>query len=337
MKMLGIPTIVLTLLSPALSSGCVDPLTSDAVERPELVLAAGSQVLPIAADAAKTAQIAAHDGLDTTQDGVVRASTGFWNGEAIRFFDFGESSATAIPLIRLVVESADGTHHVGGKTYAELPHPPIFDKVPGDAGYSPWWTVVLLPVTERYAGELLTSFAAVEEARREGLVATEVVSDEVVNCPVVAAEALLQRSVDGAPEAPEQAYYKGKLIRYFSFDHIHTDEAVVSAPPMYELRREGGEPISEAERGVDFTVDGDLLDTNDVFLYGPGDPEYTGFVRVTSVVVKAGASAVDTSGDDHDSDLESVDDLFDASGVARSDVVVAVSATGRVLNYPIAR
>lgn len=316
---------------------CVDPLTSDAVVRPELLLRAGSQVESIETDGDKAEQIAANDGIDITTDPVVRASLGFHDGALVRWWDFGEASPVQIPLYLLVAEDEAGELEVMGKRYKKIGHPPIFDKVPGDAGYSPWWTVVLLPVSEVYDGELVTSFEAVEEAVRQGLVGAEVVTTKIINCPVVAWDARLERKLGEGSEPPEEAYYRGKVIRYFSFDEIDVDEPVIASPPLYELRREGGEPLSERIRGVDMTQDGDLLDTNDVFAFGPGDPEYTGFVRATSVVVAMERDAIDTTGNESESDFTSSSDLFDAEGRPRADNVVSVGDPGPVLNRPIAR
>jgi len=317
-----------------LFAACLDPLVSDQVVRDDLVLAASAEVPDLVADPAARASLDRQDGVDGD---LIPLRSAFAHGALVWFWDLGVASPYPIPLYMLVTPDPAGTFEAGGVRYAALPdHPPIFDAIPGDPGYSPWWTVVLVPVTSAYAGEVLPSFASVDEAFRRGLVTAPIALPMVINCPVVLPEARLeQRPGDAASAlAPSVAYYKMKTVHYFSFDVVATPSEV-EAPPVYVLRREGGEPLSESLRGVDMTDDGDLLDANDLFAAAPGDTDYTGMVTVTDAVVSSGLDAIDTYRAQDRSDLTAAESLFLASGAADPEVLVALHPTATVLNRPI--
>lgn len=318
-------------------AACIDPLVSDEVVRADLILSAGAEVPVLVDDLAERARVDQNDGLDGDY---VPLRSAFAHGDLVRFWDMGPASPYPIPLYLLVTEDVAGTFEVGAKRYAALPdHPPIFDAIPGDPGYSPWWTVVLVPVTAAYAGEVLPSFASVDEAFRRGLVEAPLPLTATINCPVVLPEARLEVSPgdhDGAL-APSVAYYRMKTVHYFTFDTVPVDPKVgeVAAPPVYFLRREGGEPLSESLRGVDMTADGDLLDANDLFAAVPGDADYTGMVSLVRAVISPRIDAIDTYRAEDRTDLSAAETLFTSPGVADPDVLVALEAVGTTLNRPI--
>ncbi|MCC6621632.1 MAG: hypothetical protein IT385_10285 [Deltaproteobacteria bacterium] len=317
------------------ASACVDPLVSDSVDRSALVLPPGTTLPSAEDDPALAERIDANDGIDGD---VVWALEGYLDGEAVTWWDFGAASPLPIPLYMLVEEDPEGWLEGHGKRWSSVPdHPPIFDKIVGDAGYSPWWTLVLVPVTERYQGEVLPSFAAVEAAEQLGLVEMPIPLDAAVNCPVVLPSARLERVPGGPLEEPGRAYFRGYEVHYFSFDMIGVEGASVPVSTVYQLRREGGEPLSERVRGVDISGDGDAKDTNDVFLDGPGDAGYSGMVELVDVVVAADTRAID---DKDGTQVRGVDDLFDrdlGGGLVPDPArVVAVYPVRGVLNRPIA-
>jgi hypothetical protein len=328
--------VTLAIVQPLLLAACIDPLVSDAVERPTLIRPADAVVLDLlVADPSRRVALAAGDGLPD-EDPVLRLRTGFANGKPIAFWDLGRTSPTPIPLY-LLVRASDTPDFVtprGG--FSPVGHPPIFDAIPGDPGYSPFWTVVLLPVTDRYAGELLTSFSAVDEAQRRGLASAPITLPVAINCPVVVPEARLERP-DGTVAHPSTAYYKGHIVRFFDFDLVGIDPDTGQIPVaiVHELRREGGQPISEPLRGVDFTGDGDLADTNDLFAADRDSPAYTGLVRAVDTVVRADLETLDLTRRPAESALTSVSDLY-IGDRADPDVVVALYPSPVVLNRPIA-
>jgi len=316
------------------TGGCVDRLVSDEVDRGALILPAGTELPSAEDDPALAAKIDANDGFDGE---VAWALEGFWGGRAVTWWDFGSASPLPIPLYMLVEEDPHGAFEARGKKWSPVPeHYPIFDKIPGDAGYSPWWEVVLVPITTRYAGEVLPSFEAVAAAEAKGLVQAPIPLPIAVNCPVVLPSARLEREPGGALEEPFEAYFRGVEVHYFSFDMIAFDGPSVALSSVYQLRREGGEPLSEVVRGVDMSGDGDAQDTNDVFLDGPGDDAYSGMVALVDVVVRGDTASIDSEGEP---DVRGVDDLFARTGgalVPDPARVVAVYPRGGTLNRPIA-
>jgi len=312
---------------------CVDPLVSDVVERPYLVLPAGSELPLLSDDPIARSSLDRNDGL---ADDYIELRSAFAHGERIWYWDLGAASPAPIPLYLLVTADPQGPFTTTEGTFAPLPgHPPIFDAIPGDPGYSPWWRFVIWPVTAAYNGQVLGSFAAMDEAFRQGLVSHSISLAASINCPVVLPEARLE-TVPGersSVTSPSPAYYKGLEVKYFSFDMIDVPGETVSIAPLYTLRREGGEPMSEPARGVDFTSDGDQVDSNDLFAAAPGDAEYSGMVAIVDVVVRDG-EFIDRSGSDAKSELDDAAQLF-RDGEPDPTRTIALRAAGLVVNRPI--
>ena len=156
----------------AFQVGCLDPLTSDVVETSSEILPPGT-VVP-ALDAPTLAEL---DGVDE----LVILERAFSEGGSVRVWDFGPAPSFAAPLFALVERDAQGE-------LTRIDHNTIVAVVPGDPGYSPFWAVLMLEITDRYAGEILPSFAAVDQAISLGLVKPPVLQALAVNCPVVASD-----------------------------------------------------------------------------------------------------------------------------------------------------
>lgn len=328
------PVVAAGLVVTALSlPACLDPLTSDEVSRPELILPPESAVASLTDDPAARASLDRNDGVDGDY---IPLQSAFAHGERVWYWDFGPASSTPIPLYLLVQASDEGAMETERGRFNPVPgHYPIFDAVPGDPGYSPWWQIVLWPVTEAYGGEVIASFDAMDEAFRQGLVETPLTLPAAINCPVVLDEARLELEpgVASSAKSPGTAYYKGKRVYYFSFTTAPVVDARVSTPPMYTLRREGGELLSEQVRGVDMTADGDLLDSNDLFSAAPGDADYSDMVTLVEVVVQDG-KFIDRTGSDTESELDDAADLF-RDGAPDPERTIALHPQGRLLNRPI--
>lgn len=312
---------------------CLDPLVSDQVERPDLILPPGTEPPLLADDPLARDALDALDGVSGT---LIPLRTGFAHGARVLYWDFGPASPAPIPLYLLVQETPEGPFETPSGRFAPVPgHPPLFDAIPGDPGYSPWWTMVLVPVTDRYDGEVLASFSAIDEAYRVGLVGLPIILPTAINCPVVLPEARLETLPGDADSLrePNRAYYKGKTVHYFSFTAMAVDGLRVPAPSAYLLRREGGEPLSEIDRGVDMTRDGDLTDTNDLFAAAPGDDDYSDMVTLVDAVVSDG-DYIDTSKSDARSDLMDADQLY-AGNHPDPDRVIALRPRGVIVNRPI--
>lgn len=315
---------------------CLDPLVSDEPPPAGLVWAADRTILPFASTFLGRAQIGANDGIDGD---LLRLYSGFAEGKPIKFWDYGETNPTAIPLYLLVRAKKGGAFATAIGDFEPIGHLPIFDAVPGDDGYSPMWKVVLLPVTAQWTGGILASFAAVEEATKLGLVTEPIPLAAAVNCPVVLPEARLEMPGDAAALGPKEAYYKGYTVTYFDHGLSPLENDITNTTDVLELRREGGEPLSERFRGVDLTDDGDWVDTNHIFAATLDDPAYTGLVRRIEVVVDPKSDSIDTTGSDAEADFMAVSDLFelgDGNPIARAGRVRAFYPSTAIYNRPIA-
>ena len=99
---------------------------------------------------------------------------GWHNGEAIYYFDFGENPPIAAPIY----VPATGMDDQGNPVTVSGQRN-IIDVIPGDEGYSDFWRVNLVIVTEDYEANALTTAADVLASEYE-----IVEADVLVNCPV---------------------------------------------------------------------------------------------------------------------------------------------------------
>lgn len=285
-------------LAVCLLTGCLGPQVDDTPLASTALLPAGSTVASLLDDPASAARVADHDGVD----GVVPRETAF-SGAVVHVWDFGPAPAFAAPLFVLMERDATGA-------LVRTPHNTIVDVVPGDPGYSPFWAPFVLEVTDLYAGELVTSVAAVEEAVERGLVAAPVAQELAVNCPVVGAGVGLEVGVGRVAPPNATFYYRGVTVPYFDFGAMPILAGRVPEGTRYRLRREGQEPLSELVRHVDMTGDGDVNDSNDIYAADPAAVTSTPLLRRTDVVIRSSTASIDTSQDDTVAELQRGDQLF---------------------------
>lgn len=298
--------------------GCLDPLVDDEVPPRGLVLPAGSTVDSAYDDSAVAQQIADNDGVD----GEVPLLSGFVDGQPVHYWDFG-SAPTIVAPIWVIVDS-DGN---------PIDHNVVVDTIPGDSGYSPYWVVFTVKITDAYAGQIMPSIAAIREAEQLGLVEAPERQDKAVNCPTVAPDVALDVGT-GTPEpASHWFYWQGRRVLYYDFGFIPLEQGVsVPDVPVYVLRREGSEPLSEPVRGVDITGDGDTNDTNNLFSYAAASDGYSPLCRTVDVAVPSAYSSIDTSGDESVAEFMNATDVFDSGPVAGN--VVAIETTDTLWNCP---
>jgi hypothetical protein len=313
------------------TSACLDPLTSDDVGLQGLVLPAGSEVPDAHDDPAVDQQIADNDGVE----GVVPRISAFAKGQRVHYWDFGATPDFAAPIYVLIERDDQGE-------VTMLPHNTIVETIPGDAGYSPYWSLFFLEVTDDYQGELITSFAAIEEAQALGLVKAAELSGLAVNCPAVATNVEIEVGGGRGSLAPQSRFFwQGKTVRYYDFGFMPVSAGTRAAiANLYMLTREGLEPLSEPVRGVDITGDGDTNDSNNVFALSKSDEEYTPLCQVMNVTVPAeepppvgmGLNLIDTSDDETMSDITSSTDLFNPDPVPGT--VISFEQTSFLGNCP---
>ena len=302
-----------------LHAGCLGPLASDVPGPGAGVLPPGSVVPALADDPAARARLAANDGVD----GVIRLQSAFAQGQPVKVWDFGPAPSFVAPLLMLVRRQTDGT-------FVRVPHNTIIAASPGDPGYSPFWSIMFVEVTDRYAGEILPSFAAVDQAEAEGLVLPPLAATFAVNCPAVAPE--IRLAVGGGQTLPPNAtfYYKGTTVPYYDFGPMPANDRSVAEQRRYVLHREGQESLSEVARNIDMTRDGDVDDTNDIFTVRPGPATTTPLVRTVTVAVPIGTRSIDDSADETMSSITDAAQLF-APGPTAS--VVGFQITNELHNW----
>jgi hypothetical protein len=315
-------SIALFALLPA---ACLDPLVSDDVASPGLVLPAGTEI-PSGHDVPEVeAQIAANDGVPA----LIPRISAFAEGQRVHFWNFGPTPDFAAPLFMLAEPNAEGN-------LERIAHSTIIDAIPGQSGYSPYWSILYLEVTDQYKGELITSFAAIEEAQELGLILPPVLADFAVNCPIVASDVVIE--VGGGVDpigAPSDFYWRGMELEGFELGPMPLVRGTEVPPSsMYVLSREGQEPLSEPERGVDFTGDGDTQDSNNIFSIARSDAAYTPLCQRVEVTVPIGLAQplIDITLDEANSGLNSASDLFNPGPVAGT--VVAFDETDSFINCP---
>jgi hypothetical protein len=319
-------TVVAAALAAASTAACLDPQVSDQPPGGLGILPAGSELRSIHDDPLLDARIDEQDGVGR----LVALQTGFAGGAQVHSWDFGPTVDFAAPIFALRRRNA------GGGLDPIAGHSNIFDVIPGDPGYSPYWSVWFVEVTDAYGGEVIPSVAALQEAERIGLVNAPELQDVAVNCPVVHRDVRLDQG-DGVDPAPPNSsgYYRGAVVAYYDFGPMPLFDGVhVPAADRYRLRREGGEPLHELERAVDMTGDGDVRDSNDLFAVPPGDPDATPLCRSVSVIVPAAYGSIDTYGSDAMADATSAADLFDPDGAPVDGAVIAFAVTEELRNCP---
>lgn len=303
------------------AAACLGPQVDDTLAPSGAILPPGTEVPTVYEDSALAERIALADGVD----GVIPLLSGFAGGQPVEYWDFGPAPEVSAPLFYLM-DPATG---------APIDHPGIVATLPGDAGYSPYWSVFMVPITDAYQGEVIPSLAALEEAQRLGLVGAPEATGRFGNCPVVALDVALELS-DGSTLPPSGwGFVEGRRVAWYNLVALlggemlehEPDGVTVPAADLYRLRREGGEPLSEPVRLVDMTGDGDIRDSNDIL--APSGREVQRRV-VVSVVVPAATSSIDDAGDQTVAQFQDASDLFDivdGERVPRTGNVVAFQVT----------
>ena len=290
-------------------AGCLGPQASD--RSVTLIVPAGAAVPEIASNAVLAAQIASHDNID----GVLPLVSAFADGQAVHVWDFGVAPRFAAPLLMLMRRDAN-------QVLTPVGHPTIADALPGDRGYSPFWAVFVVEVTDRYAGEQLTSLQAVDEAIERGLVLPPVGTDNGVNCPVTAGDARIAVGAGQEPVGPNGEFFvRGLRAHYYDLGPVPLVNKVrVPEAIRYILHRTGEDPLSEPSRGIDLTDDGDVLDTNDI--YTTTSP----LARTVRVTVAPGTLSIDSSHNEAIADLRNAIQLFNPMPVEAAVIAYETTA-----------
>ena len=311
------------------SSACLEPRVSDEVPGAGLVLPPGSTVPGLATDPVLAAQVDASDAVDRR----VPLRSAFVGGGQVFFWDFGPVPDNSAPLIFLRRPTTDGSVDL-------IPHPPILDVIPGDPNYTPFWAVWHADVTDLYAGEVIPSLQALQEAQSLGLVGMPEQRPTYLNCPVVHPDVRIEVGAGNEDAAPSPAFYRGLQVNLvnFAFRPLLEDKTHVPIAELYVLNRDGGAPLDEVTRGVDMTGDGDTNDSNNLFQYARADEAYSPLSQVVFVTVPDDYMSIDSYADERLADATDDADLFDTGSdppVPRTGAVVAVERTEELRNLPV--
>jgi hypothetical protein len=208
-RMAGLASAVAIVGS--LAAGCrLGPLVDDVPGASVNLLPAGTAVPSATDNAALASQIALNDGLDdralAQAKGLIARGTGASAGSAVHYWSFGAATQVPSPLYQFVMETAAGRQPID--------HPPLVDAVPGDPGYSALHTLAEVVVTAKYAGERITSSAALSDAIELGLVRDPEPTGAFVTSPIVLPGTTLEVGGD-APAQPILVYGHGYAVAMF--------------------------------------------------------------------------------------------------------------------------
>ena len=175
--------------------------------------------------------------------------TGFFQGQEVRYFDFGPiklKPGNKLAPIWTVTNGASGQHN-------------IIDTVPGKADYSPLWQLNMVTFKDGTTPHLLKSKADVDAAVKAGEV-TVTQTSTVVNCPVLG---FGQKKVAG--------FSNGHVIHYYDLGPVNVAPGNVVAPLFTVTNPVGAQQHNITEENI-----------------APGQTKYPPLWGILKVTFKAG-------------------------------------------------
>ncbi len=209
-----ITTLLLTAAfsTATLVAGCQDPLVSDQAGASVHVLPPGTTVSHVSSAPDLARQIRINDGLNdlALEDagGVVALKKGWAAGAQVLYWDLGDASPNGALLYMLVTRTGEGETAV----YTPTGHPYIADTIPGDPGYSPFWLLQYVVVTDRYRGEVLPSTQAIADAIDLDLVEEPIPAPFYMDGPIVPTGTALDMGMGQPTAGAIQAMARGYLV-----------------------------------------------------------------------------------------------------------------------------
>lgn len=311
-------------------------ITSCGDDGPSAYQPAGTMLPTLAAAAPELAAMVAEA---DEVEGTVPILNGFVDGETTGYWIVGTSPA-APQRVGVLCRETDGECVLED-------HPLVLETLPGEEGYSHFAKVTEVRVSEDYAGEVMGSFAAVDDAVADGLATLEE-RNAYINCPIVAPD--IRVELPDGELAPTPAYVRDMQTQCLLFDRgtgslglgeRGTEMGEVLIRNVYVLTREGEEmPLMEAARMADITGDGDAVDSNNIFGAGLGDVDYTPLWRMVAVTVASDYASIDSAMDQavadytRDSDMFTVDELTYAIEPIDGQIV-SYEETEMLINCPL--
>lgn len=133
------------------ATGCLDELADDEPGFSDRLIPPGADIPPIEDDALLVAQIRSNDGLrapgalisidgDPEVRDTVPLRSAFAGSMPVNYYDFGVAPNDVAAALYVFIDESNPTELV-------VDHPFLVDAIPGDPGYSPFFSVYLVPVT----------------------------------------------------------------------------------------------------------------------------------------------------------------------------------------------
>lgn len=181
-------------------------------------------------------------------------------GEKVRYYNFDVQPTAPAPIY--VFFRPGEAMPVAGQLN-------VVDVVPGDQGYSDFWQVHKVTVPASFVANTVTSRAEIMAA---GL--TTQATAMLVNCPIVPDGSKATLRIGGGSPALMTGWYKGKTVKYFSFEEKALTGAAVPTSPIYVAfnvnpNQPGGGP------GSGFSVEPGSSQTHNVVATVPSDAGYS--------------------------------------------------------------
>lgn len=197
------------------SGPSIDAARDAAPNAPRFVLPAGAEVPGVATNAELLSQIKIFDGLNDNAlamaGGVVTRSTGKAAGATVMYWSFGSAAMADNYIVSAPVYMLANDDGAGNLT-PRNDHAWLVDSIPGDARYSALRRIVYVPVTVMYAGELITSIDALNEAIELGLVGEPKPAGTWRNMPIVPPGTKLELGGSAAPMEATKVYGRGHVL-----------------------------------------------------------------------------------------------------------------------------
>jgi hypothetical protein len=187
----------------------------------------------------------------------------WYKGRTVQYYDFGTNTplVNGIPPVAPIWVFIYGNKADGSPDFVTGGHN-VIDVIPGDAGYSDLWQLVLVTVPRTYQPDSITTAADVMKGNFPMKT-----TDMLVNCPVVPAGSTIQDN-----RALIQGWYKGQKVFYYDF-RANADIAA----PIWALI------TGMDDKGNPMFVKGQ----SNIVDVIPGDKGYSAFWQVMLVTVPA--------------------------------------------------
>jgi hypothetical protein len=209
---------------------------------------------------------AAGDPIDFDQGPFITQGLGP-NGEVARYYNFDVMPATPAPIY--VLFQGDGSPVPGQNNIVGL--------IPGEEGYSDFWRVMRVTVSDEYVANSITAEDDLLAAGYD-IEATDI----VVNCPIVPDGSTATLRIGGGDTGLVRGWHDGEVVYYFNFAEAPlevTASGDTPAIPIYVAfninpDQAGGGPPSG------FMTEPGTSQTHNVLAALPGDAGYSPFWSV---------------------------------------------------------